>query len=115
MLPLYTKGGNPSSHLVHAEQQVLDWLAWTEANAEYARKKLPGLKNPIGYIVIGRDSSLSSSSRDKLNRRNAALRGTMVIMTYDDLVRRAEAILKILQMRGAAGVKLARVRKRRKS
>lgn len=34
---LYTNAGNPTSALVHAEQQVLDWLAWLDQNSPYAR------------------------------------------------------------------------------
>ena len=34
-LELFTKDGNPRKELVHAEQQVFDWLEWMEANGSY--------------------------------------------------------------------------------
>ncbi|WP_157824192.1 Shedu anti-phage system protein SduA domain-containing protein [Planococcus sp. MB-3u-03] len=38
-LNVYTKQGNPASALVHAEQQIMDWLEWIEHNNSYAREK----------------------------------------------------------------------------
>ena len=54
--PLYTRSGNPRSELVHAEQQVLDWLEWLEANSRLARDDLPGMMRPVGQVIIGRAS-----------------------------------------------------------
>lgn len=45
--------GAPTAALAHAEQQVLDWLAWTERHGTYARERLVGLTRPQGWIVIG--------------------------------------------------------------
>ena len=39
---LFTLRGNPRQHLIHAEQQVLDWLHWIEAHGAYARERLGG-------------------------------------------------------------------------
>lgn len=89
-LNLYNKSGNPTSHLVHAEQQVLDWISWIERNNSYARDKLPGLVSPVGYVVIGRRSSLSAADLEKLARRNVHWRGQVQILTYDDLLDRAK-------------------------
>jgi hypothetical protein len=90
---LFTKAGNPSEQLVHAEQQVLDWLDWIEKHGEYARTKFPGLLSPVGYVVIGRSASLSVADRARLTRRNLMFQGTLVILTYDDLLARAQALL----------------------
>jgi hypothetical protein len=94
---LFTKDGNPSKDLVHAEQQILDWLYWVERNSPYARDKLPGLQRPIGYVIIGRTSSLSQEDQNKLNRRNVAFQGTLQILTYDDLLQRAMNLLALLE------------------
>ena len=94
--PLYTKSGQPSQYLVHAEQQVLNWLSWIEKHSSYARSNLPGLQRPFGYIIIGRERSLTSDNRDRLIRRNIAFRDTFQIMTYDDLLQRANNLLKFL-------------------
>ncbi|HWW59508.1 MAG TPA: Shedu anti-phage system protein SduA domain-containing protein [Sphingopyxis sp.] len=91
-LTIYTKGGNPSSHLVHAEQQVLDWLAWVEENFSYASQSLNGISNPVGFVIIGRRDSLSAESAEKLRRRNIYWGGRISILTYEDLLERAESI-----------------------
>lgn len=96
-LNLYTKGGNPSSYLVHAEQQVLDWLDWIERHYSYAVENLPGLINPKGYVIIGLRSSLSESDAKKLKRRNAVYNGKLQIYTYEDLLDRATNILSQLE------------------
>ena len=94
--PLYTKAGNPTRQLVHAEQQVLDWLAWIDQYRDYARRRLPGFERPIGFVVIGRDVSLDERTREKFDRRNSAFSRSLEILTFDALVQRAEAILAAL-------------------
>jgi len=92
-LPLFNKKGDASRYLVHAEQQVMDWISWVEKNSPYARESLPGLMAPVGYVIIGRGSSIDSNLRLKLNRRNLMFRGQLVIMTYDDLLERARIVI----------------------
>lgn len=96
-LPLFTKAGNPSSHLVHAEQQVIDWLDWVEKNNAYARSKAEGLITPKGYVVIGRNTSLDDKTKASLIRRNKAFNGMITILTYDDVLNNAKTILKLLK------------------
>ncbi|UYV17000.1 DUF4263 domain-containing protein [Porphyrobacter sp. ULC335] len=91
-LPIYTKSGNPSSQLTHAEQQVLDWLAWVEENYPYAAQSLNGISNPKGFVIIGRRADMSDSSAEKLRRRNIYWAGRISILTYDDLLNRAKLI-----------------------
>lgn len=88
-LNLYNKSGNPSAYMVHAEQQVLDWITWIEKNNSYARSSLPSITAPVGYVVMGRRASLNEEAAEKLRRRNASWRGQMQILTYDDLLDRA--------------------------
>lgn len=95
--PLYTKRGHPSQYLVRAEQQVLDWLNWVEKHSPYARKSLPGLQTPVGYVIIGRSSFLSSTDRERLIRRCIAFQHRLRIMTYDDLLQRAQNLLDLLR------------------
>jgi hypothetical protein len=101
---LFTKKGDPRQSLVHAEQQVLDWLDWIERHGMYARENLPGLAQPVGYVVIGRDIDLSDEHRKRLRRRNAFFRGTVRILTYDDLLGRARNLLGVLEGRGTEPV-----------
>lgn len=114
-LPIFTKAGDPSQYLTHAEQQVMDWLAWIERHSAYARESLPGLMAPIGYVVIGTSSGLAGELREKLHRRNAMFRGSLLILTYEDLLARARHILRFLEGPVAAQLPnsaLQRTRKR---
>ena len=95
-LTLFTKKGKPSKYLIHAEQQVLDWLLWIERNHPYAREGLPGIMQPVGYIIIGRNKSLQPKDKESLKRRNILFKGSMEILTYDDLLDRAKNLLSIL-------------------
>ena len=79
--------------LVHAEQQVLDWLDWIERHGELARRDLPQLQRPVGYVVIGRDDTLDEDAQRRLRQRNAMLAPSIEIMTYDGLLSRAKALL----------------------
>lgn len=95
-LPLFTKSGNPSSYLVHAEQQVIDWLDWIEESGTYARINLKGLISPKGFVVIGRNSVLNEKTKKSLIRRNKAFNGLITIMTYDELLERAKGFFQII-------------------
>jgi len=98
-LPLFTQKGNPRKELVHAEQQVMDWLRWLERNTSYARENLPGIQRPIGYVIIGRTPA-SDDHRARLKWRNAFFKGDLRILTYDDILFRAKNLLYLLE--GAA-------------
>jgi hypothetical protein len=94
---LFTQTGNPSGSLVHAEQQVIDWLGWIEKNHPYAEGNLPGLIRPVGFVVIGRSSTLDTGAVEKLRRRNQLFRGQIQVLTYDDLLSKANALLHRLE------------------
>ncbi len=93
---IFNKKGDPSGRLVHAEQQVLNWMEWIEKNYSYAKEKLKGLVRPRCFIVIGRNDSLSKNDRLKLKRRNRIFSDLLEIITYDDLLNRAKNLEKIL-------------------
>ena len=94
---LFNKRGDAAGHLVHAEQQVLDWLAWLEEYGSLARRDLPEMQRPTGYVVIGRDSSLSKDDRKRLAQRNAVFGGALETLTYDGLLARANNLLSQLE------------------
>ena len=96
-LKLYTKSGNVSKELAHAEQQVLDWQDWIEEKNSYAQEKLKNIKSPRGFIVIGRTQALGKSNEKKLLRRNLSFNGKIQILTYDDLINRAITLLSLVQ------------------
>lgn len=91
-LKLFNKKGNPTSDLVHAEQQVFDWLHWIARHSSYARENLPDLMHPVGFVITGRRKDLPGSMLSKLKQRNALFKGQVHIMTYDDLLDRARNI-----------------------
>lgn len=96
-LNIFTKQGNPTSYLVHAEQQVIDWLDWVEKNNSYARNGLEGLISPKGFVIIGRSSSLTEKTKASLIRRNKAFNGIISILTYDDVLIKAKHLRNILR------------------
>ena len=96
-LKLYAKSGNPTSHLVHAEQQILDWLDWIDKNNSYARTSLNGLYSPSGFVVIGRRDSLSELDKERLRRRNIFFNGKLKVLTYEDLLERGSDMLRRLK------------------
>ncbi len=96
-LPIFNKKGDPSQYLVHAEQQVIDWISWIERNKAYTRESLPGVMGPIAYVIIGRSNNLASDEIVKLKRRNILFKGQLIIMTYDELLNRAKYLLGKLQ------------------
>ncbi|MEV4822566.1 Shedu anti-phage system protein SduA domain-containing protein [Micromonospora sp. NPDC049274] len=93
---LYGKRGNPSQALIHAEQQVLDWLAWLDEQSSYARRNLPGVRRACGIVVIGRRANLSEKDVERLRWRNMMYGGRLTILTFDDLIDRCEAIRSLL-------------------
>lgn len=95
-IPIFNRKGDPSKYLVHAEQQVLNWLEWLEKNHSYAKEYLPGLIRPKGFVVIGRASTLSKDECLKLKIRNKIFSDSLEILTYDDLLDRAQNIGKVL-------------------
>ncbi|SFK67573.1 protein of unknown function [Marinilactibacillus piezotolerans] len=95
-LNVYTKQGNPTSALVHAEQQIMDWLEWIEHNNSYARDKIQELYSPKGYVVIGRSNALTLETKEKLRRRNLVFRYKIEVITYDDLLENAKSLLNLL-------------------
>ncbi|MQA92544.1 MAG: DUF4263 domain-containing protein [Gemmatimonas sp.] len=93
---LFRQSGDPTSALIHAEQQVLDWLSWCDHNSAYAREGLPLIQRPIGFVVIGHTSDLSEDDRKRLIRRNLTFEGHLQVLTYDDLLERAQRLVEVL-------------------
>ncbi|SHM42923.1 Shedu anti-phage system protein SduA domain-containing protein [Flavobacterium chilense] len=95
-LKLYTKQGNPTKELVHAEQQVIDWINWIEKNNSYANSKINGFISPKAFVIIGRNSDLTEKNKESLIRRNRIFNGIISVLTYDDLLIKAKTMLEIL-------------------
>jgi len=96
-LKLYTKQGNPTKELVHAEQQVIDWINWIEKNNSYANSKINGLISPKAFVVIGTNKDLTEKDKESLIRRNKIFNGIISVLTYDDLLLKSKTMLDILK------------------
>ncbi len=93
---LFTKSGQPSADLLHAIQQVRDWHTWIHDNLDYARKVMPQIEYPLGYVFVGRRSELSSSDRKKLCRLAYDNRALLKIHTLDRFEGMARSVLTLV-------------------
>jgi hypothetical protein len=104
--PIFTKSGDPSARLTHAQQQVEDWKRWVTTNNAYAReniKELADVTTPQCWVIIGRRPD-TARGRKALVQKNSSLHGIR-ILTYDSLIERAEnhlANLKLLSQSSGA-------------
>jgi hypothetical protein len=94
---LYTKKGDPTQELSHAEEQVREYLHWAIEEKEFLRKR--GLENlsadnTTGLLVIGSD--LTQEERRKLDTRNNSLRSMFMIKTFSEILEQNEATLENL-------------------
>lgn len=90
---LFTKSGDFSAQVNHAQRQVEDWQQWIDENLYLVQKRYPDIVAPIGMVVIGRSVDLSEEEKTRLARRNTNQRGRMVIHTYDDLIQNARQFI----------------------
>ena len=89
---LFNKRGALSHKLSEAIGQVRDFKSWVTENLDYARKKLPNIRHPIGLVVIGRGTDLDENQRIRLAEENNSRRGDIKIVTYDDLLETAKCV-----------------------
>lgn len=86
---LYTRKGYPTAVLSEAEQQVLDYIQWANAEKEYLRRRgFPniGMENIKGLLVIGMRKGLTVREKEKLAQLNFSARSTHEIKTFDDIL-----------------------------
>ena len=94
---LYTKSGNPSKELSHAEEQVTGYIRWAMEDKDFLRKR--GLENlttdnTTGLLIIG--SYLNEEERKKLDTKNNAVRSMYTIKTFSDILQDNKAFLENL-------------------
>jgi hypothetical protein len=80
---MFTALGYPSQWLIHAIQQVLDWHSWIHDNLDYAKRLMPHVEYPRGYVFIGRRSELTPIKRKRLRRLQYEYRRSVEIHTLD--------------------------------
>jgi hypothetical protein len=95
--PLFNVKGDPSASLTHALRQVRDWQYWVHKNNDFARKLLPNVLSPMGYIYMGRHVELKAKEKqDALQRLSYDNRGQLRIHTLDRLTYSAFGVAKSL-------------------
>jgi len=97
---LFTKKGNPTSKLSHAQQQIIDYLKWANEEKEFLRKRgCPNISadNTKGLVVIGKSSDLTVDELRKLEGLNATVRSRYEVKTFDKIFTEYETILANLE------------------
>lgn len=80
---LFNKNGDQSAALTHAIRQVEEWHSWIHENLDFARKLMPYIEYPMGYIFIGRRKDLTNQDAKRLKRLNFSYRKSIEIHTLD--------------------------------
>ena len=107
---LYRKNYVPSRELSGAIMQVEKYSFWLsrwgkkgekELQRKYEAEMPDGMKvkiaNPTGIIIFGRDEDFSEEEKQDFEVIKRKYKHVVDVLTYDDLLRRMENILKILE------------------
>jgi hypothetical protein len=94
---LITKTGDLSSQLNHAIKQIQDWNIWIRENLSYARKMMPLIDQPIGFVFMGRRKDLNESGRKILKATNHSYRHTLRIHTLDSFIDGARSVINLVE------------------
>ena len=102
---LFNKSGDPSNKLSHAIRQVQDWQNWVSENISYARKTMPGINYPRGYVFIGRRKELEGKPEliNRLERINYDNRLSVEVRTFDYFITSALSVLNLLNKENLNG------------
>lgn len=93
---LFTKAGRPSAKLTHTIQQVSDWRDWVQENLPSARKLMPYIDHPLGYIFMGRRNDLDQQGQTLLRRIITENRLYFRIHSLDRLTDWATDVLNVM-------------------
>ncbi|MFB3889422.1 MAG: Shedu anti-phage system protein SduA domain-containing protein [Candidatus Bathyarchaeia archaeon] len=83
---LFTRNGDPTADLTHAQQQVRNYLSWIVEESAYFRKRgFPNIStaNTRGLVIIGTSSSLNLQERRMLEFINSEVQNRYEIKTFD--------------------------------
>jgi hypothetical protein len=94
---LFNKNGDPSAALTHAIRQLEEWHSWVHENLDYARKLMPYIEYPMGYIFMGRRKDLTMDDAKRLKRLNYTHRKTIEIHTLDYFASGAASVINIVE------------------
>jgi hypothetical protein len=91
--PIMSAKGDLSWQATHAIRQALEYRDWLISNYLYARQSFEKLWRPRCMVVIGLESSLTLEQTDRLRQENESRQGMVEIIGFDQLLKRAEAML----------------------
>ncbi|WP_248914296.1 Shedu anti-phage system protein SduA domain-containing protein [Pseudomonas moorei] len=91
---IFTKRNSLRHKVIHAVQQVQDWIREIHNNASNLPKWLEGNYTAEGMVVIGRSKDLTQEQKDTLMIHNA--KSDIKILTYDDLLERFQRLIEVL-------------------
>ena len=94
-LSIFTKKGRLRASVIHAVQQVEDWIRWWRENPNSIPRAFDGSIPPQGLVVIGRAMNLDDESKRRLNHLN--YNRLVKIITYDELLDRIENLANSLE------------------
>ncbi|EMX5476366.1 DUF4263 domain-containing protein [Pseudomonas aeruginosa] len=91
---IFTKKNRLRHQVIHALQQVEDWIQEIHRGVPNIPGWLQGSYTAEGMIVIGRSKDLTEEQRETLALKNA--KSSIKILTYDDLLERLSRLIKTL-------------------
>lgn len=92
---IFNKENRLRHKVVHAAQQVDDWIAEIRRNASGMPSWLDRSYTPEGVVVIGRSSDLTETQRELLFQINS--NRLVKVITYDDLLERLKRLINTLE------------------
>lgn len=93
---IITKNGNLSSSATHAKKQVQEYREWAISNNTYAKERFADIWRPSCLVVIGLESTLTESQKERLKQENESTQGIIKIVGFDWLLNRSQAIFENL-------------------
>lgn len=85
---IFTKTGDYTAIVNHAEKQVEDWIHYVLTNYDTIKNQLPGIIAPEGVVIIGRSNSFTAEQQEKIRVHNE--KHSIKLYTYDNLAEEAE-------------------------
>jgi hypothetical protein len=93
---LFTKRGDPTAKLTHAQHQIRSYLEWASEERDYLRRRgCPNINpsNTRGLIIIGKSYTLGRMEKRVLESINAETQSKYEIKTFDRIADDFKAIL----------------------
>jgi hypothetical protein len=101
---IITKNGDLSAKTTHAVRQALEYREWLLSNKLYAQQRFSGIWRPTCLVVVGLESTLDQTQISRLQQENESRQGSVKIVGFDWLLRRAETVIDNIIVRGIQGL-----------